>query len=453
MENKYNKRIFVKKKISSLLNIKSVTTNSKEIGKNQIFVGLRGKNRDGNLFAEDAIKNKAIISLVNNYNKSKNSNIVKVKNSLTSFSKLSSNIRKVSNINSITITGSAGKTSFKDLLGKTLSKLSSTFYSKNSFNNKFGVPISLFNINQKNNFGVFEVGMDKKGEIGSLSSLTMPNTGIITNISYAHIKNFKSLAEIASAKGELIDKIIKGGTLILNKDDKFYRYFKKKALRKNLKVISFSKMSKSDIRFIKTKKINNKLKASFLVNSKIFNFNIHHTLEPYIENLSGVIAVLSIYFNLDKLDKNIFLDFRPTKGRGNIATINISKNKVKLIDESYNSNPLSLKFSIEKFSSMDSNNQKKIVLLGDMLELGKFSKRLHMEVPKIINKSDIDKVYVFGNFMKQAFNKIKTQKQGKIFETKKEINDFINTEIKENVHLMIKGSNSTGLNKIIKKYI
>ena len=133
--------------------------------------------------------------------------------------------------------------------------------------------------------------------------------------------------------------------------------------------------------------------------------------------------------------------------------INISKNKVKLIDESYNSNPLSLKFSIEKFSSMDSNNQKKIVLLGDMLELGKFSKRLHMEVPKIINKSDIDKVYVFGNFMKQAFNKIKTQKQGKIFETKKEINDFINTEIKENVHLMIKGSNSTGLNKIIKKYI
>ena len=105
------------------------------------------------------------------------------------------------------MTGSAGKTSFKNLLNHCLSQISSTTCSKNSFNNKFGVPISLFNINMKNNFGVFEVGMDKKNEINTLSNLIRPDVGIITNISYAHIKNFKSIKGIADAKSELIDQI------------------------------------------------------------------------------------------------------------------------------------------------------------------------------------------------------------------------------------------------------
>ena len=110
-----------------------------------------------------------------------------------------------------------------------------------------------------------------------------------------------------------------------------------------------------------------------------------------------------------------------------------------------------MKFSIDRFSSIYTNKNKKILLLGDMLELGKFSEKLHKDLSIFINNSDVDKVYVFGKYMKQAFNKIKTQKKGRILNSIKDVEDFINLEIKDKEYLMVKGSNSTGLNKIIQK--
>ena len=119
-----------------------------------------------------------------------------------------------------------------------------------------------------------------------------------------------------------------------------------------------------------------------------------------------------------------------------------------LIDESYNSNPLSLKFALNKLSDLNSRSKRKIVLLGDMLELGKYSKILHKEVAKTINRTQIDKVYVYGRDIVETFNKIRPQKRGKILNTKKDILNFMKNDIKDSEYLMIKGSNSTGLNKI-----
>ena len=445
-ENLPNKKINFTKKILT------VSTNSKIIKNNQLFVGLKGKNFDGNLFAMEAIKNNAEAAIVCDYNKSKNLNIFKVINSLKTFSKISSTIRKVANINTIAITGSCGKTSFKDLLSLSLKRLSSISYSKNSFNNKFGVPLSLFDINFKDNFGVFEVGMDKKGEIDNLSKLINPNVGVITNISYAHIKNFKSIKDIASAKSELIDNILPGGTLVINRDDQFYYYFKKRAFKLNLNVISFSKSHDADIRLIEVNNSNNDKFVKILFKGNVYKFKVSKDLIPYIENLLGVISVLSLYFDLRELNKNSFLNFKPTRGRGNVSTIKIRNKSFKLIDESYNSNPLSIKFSVNRFSSMNTTKNKKVLLLGDMLELGKFSKKLHQDIPGLINNSKVDKVYVFGKYIKQTFNKIKTQKKGRILNSIKDVKNFINLEIKDKEYLMVKGSNSTGLHKLIRNY-
>ena len=139
--------------------------------------------------------------------------------------RISTSYRKSLNANTIAITGSAGKTSVKELTGFCLNKLDKTYYSKKSFNNKFGVPISLFNTPEKTKFAVLEVGMDKKGEIDYLTKLIQPNLGLITNISYAHIKNFSNLDQIAKANGEIINNINCSGTMILNMDDKYYKYF------------------------------------------------------------------------------------------------------------------------------------------------------------------------------------------------------------------------------------
>mgnify|MGYP003318817718 CR=1 FL=1 len=125
-----------------------------------------------------------------------------------------------------------------------------------------------------------------------------------------------------------------------------------------------------------------------------------------------------------------------------------TKKIINFIDESYNSNPLSLKFALNNFSKLNSQSKRKIILLGDMLELGKFSKKLHLEAAKIVNNTSINRVYVFGKKIIPTFNKIRPQKRGKILNSKKDILNFIKNDIKDGEYLMIKGSNSTGLNKI-----
>ena len=141
------------------------------------------------------------------------------------------------NINAIT--GSCGKTSLKELLGKTLKKMSKTTISPKSYNNKYGVPLSLFNINQNDDYGVIEVGMDKKGEIDQLSKIIQPDISVITNINYAHAKNFKNIRQIALAKAEIIDNTKNNGYLVLNADDAFFGLHKKIAHKKKIKVLSF----------------------------------------------------------------------------------------------------------------------------------------------------------------------------------------------------------------------
>ena len=310
--------------------------------------------------------------------------------------------------------------------------------------------MSLFNLDKKHKIGVFEIGMDKKGEIHKLSNLIQPDIGVITNISYAHIKNFKSIKGIAEAKAEIIKNITIGGKIILNADDAFYSFFRERALKRGLKIISFSIKNRSDFQFIDNKKHRIKNIIEIKANNKKYKFKINEDLYNYKLNLAASVAVISNFFNIDKLSKDIFKDFAQPSGRGNLKKIKLKKKTIHLIDESYNSNPLSLKFSIEKFDKIETTNAK-YLLLGDMLELGKFSKKLHSDIANNINKTQISKVYVYGKDIIYTFNKLRTQKKGKILKSNSEILRFINNQINNNDYLMVKGSNSTGLNEIIKK--
>ncbi len=441
----------LKNKLSNKIIINKACINSREIKQNNIFFGVRGKKIDGNKYANQAIKNGASISIIDkNYGKKIKSKI-KVKNTLRFFTECAAKARNSSNIIAIGITGSAGKTSLKELLGQSLSKIYNTTYSKKSFNNKYGVPISLFNIEKKDKFGVFEIGMDKKGEIDHLSKIVKPNIGVITNISYAHSKNFNNLFGIAKAKSEIIDNIIKNGSIVLNADDKFYNYFRLKAKKRNLKIISFSRKNKSNIKLEKIKNFKNICALKIDINGKPKNFIIKRNLEFYIENILAGLAVICNYLNLYDLSKKFFYNYNLPEGRGDYKNIKINKKKIHFIDESYNSNPLSLKFALKNFSKLRTGTKRKIVLLGDMLELGKFSNKLHVEAAKIVNNTSINSVYVYGKKVIDTFNKIRTQKRGKILYSTKDVSNFLNDEIKDGDYLMIKGSNSTGLNNISKK--
>ena len=215
-------------KLSKKIKINRASINSQTIKKNEIFFALKGKKKDGNFFVKNAFDNGASLAVVNRYQKkiSKKKQF-KVDNTLLSLTNLSKIIRDNFKGKIITITGSCGKTSLKEMVSKALNKFCNTSFSPESYNNKYGVPLSLFNLNLDNEYGVFEIGMDKKGEIDFLSKILKPDIGVITNISYAHAKNFKSIREIAAAKGELIKNIKKNGTIILNKDDRFFDFHQK----------------------------------------------------------------------------------------------------------------------------------------------------------------------------------------------------------------------------------
>ena len=430
--------------------------NSKEIKINDIFFAIKGKKVDANNFLNEAFKNGSTLSIVNRINrKFPLTKQIKVENTLNFMTECASSYRNNVSTKIISITGSCGKTTLKEMISSVMKKISKISYSPKSYNNKYGVPLSLLNLKQDNKFGIFEAGMDKKGEIDYLTKILNPDLGIITNISYAHSKNFKNIKGIANAKGEMINNIKSNGSIILNADDHFFDFHRKKALKKKLKVFSFSMDNKkSNIKFSKITKINKIFKIFFKINSKVDFFYSQNISKSYIQNFLATIATLNSFFDLDKLSKKIFLDFKLPEGRGDISKLRLGKKLINFIDESYNSNPLSLKTALKNFGNLRLSKVKKHILLGDMLELGHHSVSQHYKFGKIINKLDIDKVHIIGRDIKKTYRQLKNNKKGLVLNKTLEINNLINKELSNNDYLMIKGSNSTGLYKasqILKK--
>ncbi|MDC0875816.1 UDP-N-acetylmuramoyl-L-alanyl-D-glutamate--2,6-diaminopimelate ligase [Candidatus Pelagibacter sp.] len=438
-------------KISCKLNLKQAKIDSREIKRNDIFFAIKGKKNDGNKFVAQALKKNASLAIVNQINKKNNiTRQIKVKDSLKFLTESSNIFRKNINTKIIAITGSCGKTTLKELLGSSLKKISKVSISLKSYNNKYGVPLSLFNLDQKDNYGVLEIGMDKKGEIDYLSRIVKPDVSIITNVNYAHIKNFKNIKQIALAKSEIINNTNDNGFIILNADDNFYTLHKKIATKKNLKILSFGiKSKKANVKLTSIKKINKIFRATIEINKFKVYFLISNNFQNNILNILATLTVLSIFFDISKLSKNIFANFRTPNGRGDISKIKINNKNLYLIDESYNSNPLSLKSAILNYDKINSKKSKKYLLLGDMLELGNHSKKLHQSMVTVINQTKIDKVFVKGSKVLSIFNSISKSKRGKILNNNSQIIDLIKNDLNNNDYLMIKASNATGFNKIV----
>jgi len=272
-----------------------------------------------------------------------------------------------------------------------------------------------------------------------------PNLAIITNIAEAHIENFKNIKGIAKAKSEIINNIQNNGTIVLNRDDKFFNYLNAKARLKNIKVITFGKSKKSDVRLIKIKQNNAIKNITIKIKEEILKFRIK---DINVYNVLASMAVLQeLNLNLQK-SIQVFKNFEPSEGRGRIHKIKRYNKFFRLIDESYNANPFSVKNALNNFSEIKKDNFKKYFLLGDMLELGKKSEIYHRELSRLINSSDIDKVFVTGKKTLFTYKNLKKDKRGNILQSNDDVDLILKNIIANNDYLMIKGSNATGLNII-----
>ena len=188
-----------------------------------------------------------------------------------------------------------------------------------------------------------------------MSNILKPDLAIITNISYAHSKNFRNINGIAEAKSEIIKNIKPGGKIILNRDDKYFSFLRKKAIKKNLKVYSFSlKNKKSYTNLIKIIKVKNKFKLYFKVGSEKGFFYSNNNSKNYIQNVLATLITISFFFKLKNIPKNIFLSFKIPEGRGDISKLKLTNKVIHYVDESYNSNPLSLKTALINFARINS---------------------------------------------------------------------------------------------------
>ena len=441
---------FLKK--NYLPNYNGVAINSKTVKKNNLFYAIKGKNTDGHKFINEAIAKGAIKCVVSKKIKNvSNNKLIKVRNTFSSLNDLAISTRSNSTAKIVGITGSAGKTTLKNLVGFALKNYGEVYHSPRSYNNKFGVPLSISNLGKNTNFGIFEVGMNRKGEINQLSKIIRPEIAVITNIAEAHIENFKSIKDIAKAKAEIIDNIVKGGNIILNKNSDYYNFLSKRSKIRGVKITSFSINKKGDVFLSKITKYKNLFRLKVIVKDKAFYFNTRNAENNFINNILACISIIFL-LNLDlKKMRNGFMNFKIPEGRGDIKTVKKFNKKFKLIDESYNANPISMLSAVKNFHDFYRKNQeRKLAFLGDMLELGKKSKKLHENLSSIINKSDIDKVFVYGKHIKETFNNLSEDKKGRVFSNLKEAYYHFGKILHNNDILMIKGSNATGLNKFSK---
>ena len=423
---------------------------SREIKKDNLFLAIKGKNNDGNNFIGKALKNGASFIISSKNIKKYKKKIIKINNPISFLNKFATLKRNNSSAKILAVTGSAGKTSLKNMLHFLLEEFGNTYSSPRSFNNHYGVPISLANLNSQHEFGVFEVGMSKSGEINKLSKMIKPNLAVITNIAEAHIENFKNIKGIANAKSEIINNVQKNGMVILNRDDKFFNFLNKKVKLENKKVLTFGKSKKSDIRLLRLKRLGKENLVTVNAKSKIIKLRTKNV------NIYNILASLTVLTHLNLDIKKIIRklkNFEPSDGRGRVHKVKRYNKSFSLIDESYNANPFSVKNAISSFSSIKKNKFKKYLLLGDMLELGKKSEVYHMELSKLINKSDIDKVFIKGEKTLYTYKNLKKDKRGNILQYNQDIEPTLKNIITNNDYLMIKGSNATGLNTVSKTII
>jgi len=420
------------------LNSSGISIDTRSLNKNELFFALHGENFDGNKYAQKALDLGAKFAIIDNPDYYlDDSKTILVKDSLTVLQELAHFHRKTLGLPILAITGSNGKTTTKELVNAVLSQKYKVLATAGNLNNHIGVPLTLLKLNHSHEIAIVEMGANHSGEIKKLCEIAEPDYGIITNIGKAHLDGFGSFEGVISTKKELYDYLSKNDkkAIFYHSDDEIL----KKLLPKNIDVYSYGIKSGEILGEILESKLNVEMKWSKQNESKGFHLKTNLFGAYNIFNILAAIRI-GVYFKVDLAKINTAIsDYLPANKRSQVY----SSEKNEIILDTYNANPVSMKNAIDSFARTR-GDKKKLAILGDMFELGKYAYAEHKKMVELSKKyTDIQFVFVGKEFCKQSI------KDALFFCEKNELVDWLkNNEIRESL-LLVKGSRGMQLESLI----
>jgi UDP-N-acetylmuramoyl-tripeptide--D-alanyl-D-alanine ligase len=431
-----------------------ISIDSRSVALNDVFVAIKGDKMDGHDFVVAAVAEGAGIAIVSKRDPAWPEDLPLLlvnDDPLAALERLGRAARARSHARIIAVTGSVGKTSTKEMLRIALSASAETHASAASFNNHWGVPLTLSRFPTTAGFGVFEIGMNHIGEIVPLVGMVQPHVAIVTTVAASHLGHFKSLDEIAEAKAEIFTGVVEGGHAVINRDSPYFDYLKEAALAQGIKsVVGFGRHPEANVRLegLALRPDCCCITAQILDEKVIYKLGMPG--EHMALNSLAVLAAAKLV-GADLARAALALsDAKPAKGRGGQVTLSLAAGDALLLDESYNANPASVAAAIALLATMKTGrNGRRIAVLGDMLELGDFGPDLHRTLTHDIERHGIDRVHAAGPLMKHLWNALPEAKRGFYAENSSALIDEISTDLRVGDCVMVKGSLGSRMGPIV----
>lgn len=440
--------------------VAGISIDTRTLDKGDAFFAIKGDRFDGHDFLVAAMRAGAALAVVDE-NKlvslgGINLPLIVVRDVMAAMRRLGEVARMRSKAQIIAITGSVGKTTTKEMLRTVLAPSGKVHASVGSYNNHWGVPLSLARMAADTRFGVFEIGMNHAGEITPLVKMVRPHVAMITAIAPAHIGAFDSIEDIARAKAEIYTGVVKGGYALVNHDDRRYTLLRDLAHEAGIETLtSYGRKRGSDFWLRELSSTGDGSQLGVRVKGKDVNYAISVPGEHMALNSVGVLGA-SVLLGAD-LEKtcDALSKIQPADGRGTRYHKGGSGAMgITIIDESYNANPASMEAALEVLGNHEGvKTRRRIAVLGDMLELGRHSRKYHESLAKPISASKADLVFLVGKEMDYLAKILPNDKLGGYFKDTAVLAERLKATLKPGDVVMLKASKSIGFAAVVQQLL
>lgn len=434
-----------------------VAIDSRTVVAGDLFVALKGPSHDGHDHVAQALAAGAVAAVVERIPEDlpDGAALLLVKDTLAALGDLGRAARARSTAKVIAVTGSVGKTGTKEMLRLALTEQGETHASVGSFNNHWGVPLSLARLPRSARFAVFELGMNHPGEITPLTRLVRPHLAIITTVEAVHTAFFKSTDDIADAKAEIFLGLESGGVAVLNRDNRHFRRLAAAAGHAGVEtILSFGSHIDASARLLDCGIDPDETAVFALLKDHAVAYRIGVPgLHWAMNSLAVLLAVRGVGGDPDRAARKL-IDMTPPKGRGERHVVRLGHGSFEVIDESYNASPVSMKAAIATLAAArPAKGARRIAVLGDMLELGCDASALHAGLAAAIEAWRIDLVFTAGPLMASLYAAIPEHKRGCHAASSDEAAPLVKAAVRPGDVVMVKGSAGSRMGKVVKTLI